>query len=254
MLPYVAEEVKEDICRIIARLDRRLNDVDVQKIIDNVWSLHAMGLANVGTGFLISNGYVITAYHVVKNAGRIDCQIPSGNEIHLDLFRYSEPYDIALLKPEITWSRGVNISRRVPTPTKGELVFTYGYPLGYRGPEPILSVGFLSGVCEEGSVKKLVANIAFNVGNSGGPLFNLRGQLLGIVRAKYYVALDPMLRNILREGLSRIVFRVQYTERVQYPVTLGDVIERLIKWVADNVQVNIGEAVSVKHLIELLSE
>jgi hypothetical protein len=94
---------------------------------------------------------------------------------------------IAWLKPEIKWSKGINIKYRTQQPKKGDLVFTLGYPLSYNKSEPILSAGFFSNVLEEGGIKRFVINAAFNVGNSGGPLFDLEGRLLGIVQAKSFL-------------------------------------------------------------------
>ena len=255
ILPEISERIKENVCMIIARLDHRFNNVDIQKLITDASSLHAMNIICKGTGFLISTGYVVTAYHVIENAYKIECLTPQG-WIDLKLAKYSKQHDIALLKPEIKWSKGIDIKLEViPHLRKGEIVFTLGYPLTYYDLEPILSVGFLSSIQERNGVKRLIVNAAFNVGNSGGPLLNLQGDLLGIVVAKS-VFIEPLMNDILqvlrKPGVDLVYNTVRLPGGISEVITLSKVIQTIVKWVRNNIQTNIGEAVSVEHLVQLL--
>ncbi|MHA1609450.1 MAG: S1 family peptidase [Candidatus Njordarchaeales archaeon] len=256
ILPEIAKRVKENICMIIARIDRRLINVDVQELVARASSLHAMNAISKGTGFLISSGYVVTAYHVVKNAYKIESLTPRGNWINLKLTRYSELHDIALLEPEVKWSKGINVEmEEFHYPEKGELVFTLGYPLMYYNPEPLLSVGFLSNIQKADNIKKLIVNAAFNVGNSGGPLLNLQGTLLGVVVAKSIFP-DPLMRTIIqaleRPNIEIVYSTIKLPGGVTEEITLGKIIWILVRWVLNNIQTNIGEAISIDHLIPLL--
>jgi len=80
ILPEVYDRVKDNICMVMARLDPRLNNVSIEELIEHTSSLQAMNIISRGTGFLISAGYVVTAYHVVENACRIDCLTPQGEK------------------------------------------------------------------------------------------------------------------------------------------------------------------------------
>jgi len=260
LLPSTAETLKKHVCMVLAKLDPRLKNININNLAIQSSSLHTLGLLSKGTGFLISPGYVATAYHVIKDAYQITCLTPLNEFIDLELMKYSEQYDIALLKPKIKWSGGITINdveNTLRVLKKGELVFTVGYPLGYRDPEPILSVGFLSNIQESKGVQKLVANIAFNVGNSGGPLFTIGGKLIGVVVAKSLVS-HPLINVISRvmekPGVELVYGTVELAQGIKEELTLGKTILTLIKWISDNVQTNIGEAISTKHLVELLRE
>ncbi|RLG77699.1 MAG: hypothetical protein DRO12_01455 [Thermoprotei archaeon] len=99
-LSEIVEDAKENVCMVLARLDPRVLNDSVQDIIAQASSLHAMGIISKGTGFLISSGYVVTAYHVVEGAYKIECLTPQNTAIELELVRYSKLHDLALLKPE----------------------------------------------------------------------------------------------------------------------------------------------------------
>ena len=256
VLPHTSERLKENICMILAILDSRLCDIDVGEIVSKASLLHATALLSKGTGFLTSKGYVVTAYHVVKGAHRIVGLTPHGSYLRLNLVKYHDKHDLALLEPETCWSNGVNVEFKEGSQfSKGEVVFTLGYPLAYSGPEPILTVGFLSNLQEKEGTKRLVVNAALNIGNSGGPLFNLQGRLLGVVTARSIFPspiVSLALQVFSRPGVDLVYGELELPGGVKEEVSLSKIMLSLIKWVMDNIQTNIGEAVSAEHLIELL--
>jgi hypothetical protein len=252
ILPHLAEEIKRDICMIIAGIDHRIDEATLQYLITDASLLYTTGLISRGTGFLTSDGYVITAYHVIEKAVDIKClPCAHNNLISLKLTKADDVHDIAWLKPEIKWSKGINIKYRAQ-PKKGDLVFTLGYPF-YIISEPILSVGFFSNVLEEGGIKRFLINAAFNVGNSGGPLFDLEGRLVGIVRAKSLLK-HPMIqiafRMLEKPSVEIIYEKIKLPDGSEREMTLGGIIRMLISWVADNTQTNIGEAIPAEYLME----
>jgi S1-C subfamily serine protease len=255
-LSKIIEDLKESLCMVLARLDPRISDANIQDIIARASSLHALSIISRGTGFLISLGYVVTAYHVIKGAYRIECVTPQGTVIELKPIKYSELHDIALLKPEYKWSKGIYVKSSILHFKKGELVFTLGYPLGYSAYEPILSVGFLSGIRVSKGVETIIVNVAFNVGNSGGPLLNMQGELLGIVVAKSVVKepiIDIALQVLKRPGVELVYGTIELPGGIREEITLSKIISAFIRWVTANIQTNIGEATSVRHLIDLVS-
>jgi S1-C subfamily serine protease len=73
ILPSLVERVKRNVCMIICGINHKIAEIPVQSLIANVSLLYAAGLISKGTGFLTSDGYVVTAYHVVKKAIDIKC-------------------------------------------------------------------------------------------------------------------------------------------------------------------------------------
>jgi len=115
-----------------------------------------------------------------KEDNRTDCNtLASDNE-----------RDISVLKPAVTITgTPLSISSREDF-TVGTQVSTWGFPGGYFGVSPMLSVGYLSGIdgirTASGTViRQWVVNAAFNSGNSGGPLLHIEtGEVIGVVSSK----------------------------------------------------------------------
>lgn len=132
-----------------------------------------------GTGFIISNeGYIVTNYHVVQNANTAII-ITSDNKNHaVTLVGYDSELDIALLKisenyPELELADSNKIS-------VGEKVIAIGNPLGLQFS---VSQGIVSAVHRPGPNglnAYIQIDAALNPGNSGGPLINKDGKVIGI--------------------------------------------------------------------------
>jgi S1-C subfamily serine protease len=139
-----------------------------------------------GTGFLFSSSdYVITSYHVVHGAKSIRVRLINGERIDATLALRDTNNDIAILKLSKSPASRQNIiilgdSSSVKT---GERVFTYGFPLVdlLGDAEPRYSEGFinsLSGIANDPRLFQV--SIPIQPGNSGGPVFNEKGELIGI--------------------------------------------------------------------------
>lgn len=144
--------------------------------------------ANAGTGFLISeNGYLLTNAHVVNGAAKITVTRSNGQTFEARLVaQETGSSDLALLKIEASGLPTVRIgnSDRVQV---GDPVSTIGNPLGELSFS--LTTGYVSAGPRQvntGSVTltMLQTNAAINKGNSGGPLFDEAGQVIGVVTAK----------------------------------------------------------------------
>lgn len=144
--------------------------------------------ASSGSGFLISdNGYVVTNYHVVDGAKKLTVLTHSGQSYAARIVGYEEANDICLLKIE-----GENFPYVVLGDSEflavGDQVAAIGNPLGEL--TSTLTVGHVSAkdrlIYTDGvSINMLQTDVAINAGNSGGPLFNMKGQIVGITTAKY---------------------------------------------------------------------
>ncbi len=145
-------------------------------------------IASAGSGFIIrADGYVVTNYHVVQGAESLRVSLSNGQEYDARLVGYDSDYDVAVLKIEAEGLREVVIGDsdllRV-----GDQVAAIGNPLG----ELTLSmtVGYISARDREINtdgrpMNMLQTDVAINAGNSGGPLFDMKGNVIGITTAKY---------------------------------------------------------------------
>jgi S1-C subfamily serine protease len=155
----------------------------------------------------------------------------------------------------------------------GERVNTWGFPLIYNGPAPLLSVGYVSGVYQASAdnfcdptrsprnlkFKHIIVNGAFNPGNSGGPLC-LFGQnrVIGVVIWKR-IAFSNQVKVAI-EGFHhpRASMAGTFSERQSdgtfKQVSNEEVIARVLEEFYNKVQVDIGEAVSVSELRTFLKE
>ncbi len=141
----------------------------------------------LGSGFLISeDGMIMTAAHVVQEADIIVVNFDNGQQLEAEVVSSIPSSDVALIKvkskienPKIC---KLGDSNAINT---GEPVFVIGAPLGL---EHSLSAGHLSGRLKKEQVGGGVSEAEFlqtdasiNIGNSGGPIFNQNGEVIGIV-------------------------------------------------------------------------
>ena len=169
-------------------LERGIQKLQITKVTYSKHSGGKPGYGNkslsTGTGFFISNsGYLITNHHVIENAENISIVLNNGKSLPVDLILKDKINDIALLKASIKTDR-LNVSSS-STVNKGEEVFTLGYPLvGLQGQEQKATFGrinSLSGV--KGDVRYFQVDIPIQPGNSGGPLIDKNGRVVGLVTA-----------------------------------------------------------------------
>jgi S1-C subfamily serine protease len=146
-----------------------------------------MTVAGVGSGVLVSvDGKVVTAAHVVQTADRVDVEFTGGTVVQARIVASDTAADVALLQlervpPQIAPARlGDSDKAEV-----GDQVFIIGAPLGITH---TLTVGHVSARRQPKAIYGgLVAtelfqtDAAINRGNSGGPMFDLHGNVIGIV-------------------------------------------------------------------------
>ena len=143
---------------------------------------------STGSGFVIrEDGYVVTNYHVVKDSTSITVGTNDGMEHPAELIGYDDINDVALLKIRVTGLRALPIGDSDKL-IVGDQVAAIGNPLGEL--TSTLTVGYVSAkerdVNTDGfTVNMLQTDAAINSGNSGGPLLNMQGQVIGITTAKY---------------------------------------------------------------------
>lgn len=158
-----------------------------QSVTTNIYG-QVSETASSGSGFIISaDGYVVSNYHVVEGATMLTVITADGKEHEAELIGFDSTNDISLMKiegtdlPHVTIGSSDNLA-------VGDMVAAIGNPLGELTSS--LTVGYVSAknriVNTEGrTINMLQTDAAINSGNSGGPLFNMRGEVVGITTAKY---------------------------------------------------------------------
>ena len=157
-------------------------------VTTNFWGYQSTSAAS-GSGFIISNdGYILTNHHVIEDSSHISVSMYNGDSYDAVLIGYDKSNDIAVLKidaeglaPVILGdSNNLNI---------GDDVLAIGNPLGELTFS--LTAGKISAKDREvtfsnnTTMNLLQTDCAINSGNSGGALFNLYGEVIGVTNAKY---------------------------------------------------------------------
>lgn len=144
--------------------------------------------ASAGSGFILTNdGYIVTNYHVVESAETVKVSLYNGDEYEAKYVGGDEEYDIAVIKIEGTDLPAVTLGDS-STLNVGDHVLAIGNPLGELTFS--MSGGMVSSVNRAINVggtpfNMIQTDASINSGNSGGPLFNRYGEVVGIVSAKY---------------------------------------------------------------------
>lgn len=141
-----------------------------------------------GSGFIIStDGYVVTNCHVVEGATAVTVTVSTGDEYEATIIGSDSVNDVALLKVEASGLPAVKIGSSDKLAI-GDMVCAIGNPLGSL--TATLTVGYVSGkdrqvTTDNSTINMIQTDAAINSGNSGGPLFNMYGEVVGITSAKY---------------------------------------------------------------------
>ncbi|WP_300340045.1 DegQ family serine endoprotease [Accumulibacter sp.] len=136
---------------------------------------------SLGSGFIVSSdGYILTNAHVVDSADEVVVRLTDKRELKARVIGADKRTDVALIKIEATGLPTVRLGD--PSVLKvGEWVVAIGSPFGF---DNSVTAGIVSAkgrsLPQESYVPFIQTDVAVNPGNSGGPLFNLRGEVVGI--------------------------------------------------------------------------
>jgi len=149
----------------------------------------AFGQTGSGSGFVIHpDGYVLTNHHVIDDAAQITVVVSGKGKFPASIVAEDDYKDLALLKIEaagldalpIAESKNVNVL---------DTIFVLGYPLySTLGADVSASQGHVNAVREDGRIPLLQIDANVNFGNSGGPVVNDRGEVIGVVVSKLNAA------------------------------------------------------------------
>jgi len=229
--------------------------------VENVCLVYDSATNSKGSGFVIKSGYVITNFHVIGNSDRMDIHIrfPNGKVTQpLKVFRDSL-LDLAAMQIIGDIPPGFELGSSSDIMI-GNQVYSWGFPEGYNGPAPLLTVGYISGLNnildENGNkqVEHLVVNAAFNSGNSGGGLVS-NGKIVGVVQSKH--APISKLQLSIIEALKANNNGLQYSgyDENGKPKSYseGQLVAEMLVYFRNLTQLMIGEAVEVKELKKFLN-
>jgi len=140
------------------------------------------GDLGLGTGFAIEGpGLIATAYHVIGDGREIRVELPDGRKLPvIEVFASSSQLDLAILRVEATDLPPLPLSPEGKTPQGREIV-ALGHPEGFRN---AIVTGVVSGYQEIDGIEMLQLAMSIERGNSGGPVLDRKGQVVGIVTRK----------------------------------------------------------------------
>ena len=195
-----------------------------------------------GSGFIISSdGYIITNYHVIESANRITAtNTENGKVFELEVVQKDKINDIAILRIRKLEAKFESLPYKLSTKGKnGQNVFTIGHPLNdVMGDNQKISNGIinsLSGIQDDSRYYQI--SVPLQPGNSGGALFDLKGNVIGITTA----TLNPKAVNT-------------NVQNVNYAIKIN-LVQNLISQLPDEEQIQITNSESTTEFpLPLLSD
>jgi len=207
----------------------------------------SMGL---GSGVLIRENMVLTASHVVANAEAIMVQFFNGESIAAETYRVSRMADVAVIKlKKIPGNPKVAVIGNSDETRIGEEVFIIGAPMGLPYS---LSRGVISGrhaenkLTSDGNMLEFFqTDAAINTGNSGGPMYNYKGEVIGIVSSILsrsggfegigFAATSEVAKSLLTSrsskyfGIEAVILPYEFARILNVPQESGWLIQHVVK-------------------------
>ena len=187
-----AELVKANVVKVINKIDENTSVI--------------------GTGFFDKSGYLVTNSHIVDVKGTITIEYENGESSEAVIFSNDIISDIALLAVENPLVKSVTYGNTLSLNITDD-VYAIGYPFALEG-EASVSKGILSARRSAGGIEFLQSDISLNIGNSGGPLINEKGEILGI--NTYATENASIGMSISSESLQSIIAKLIDSENVVY--------------------------------------
>lgn len=140
---------------------------------------------SLGSGFIVDKqGYIVTNHHVVKDADEINIKLNDNSEYKAELIGSDPRTDVALLKVKSDKDLPYVIFGDSQVTRVGDWIITIGNPFGLGG---TVTTGIVSSKSRDIDIAKngivddyIQTDAAINTGNSGGPMFNMQGEVIGV--------------------------------------------------------------------------
>jgi serine protease Do len=135
-----------------------------------------------GTGFIIdADGHILTNHHVIEGADRVTVRLADGRSLRAGRVGSDPDTDIALIKIDVPEPLPYAVLGDSDALRVGEWVLAIGNPLAYEHTVTVGVVSFIGRKLFDSSLDRYIqTDAAINFGNSGGPLVNARGEVIGI--------------------------------------------------------------------------
>ncbi len=202
--------------------------ISTSYVTTNYWG-YTTNLAAAGSGFIVTeDGYVVTNYHVVENSDKVKVTTYDDETYEATVVGYDAENDVAVLKIEAKGLTPVKLGDSDALRV-GDTVAAIGNPLGELTFS--LTVGVVSALNRQvtfsnGAMYGLIqTDAAINSGNSGGPLFNMYGEVVGITNGKY------SSRSLSSASIDNICFAIsinQVKNSVQSIIENGGLVKPFI--------------------------
>ncbi len=142
-----------------------------------------------GTGFMVANGTVMTNAHVVKGCNRMTARNAANSTVTARVRAADTRRDLAILAVPPDFAPPLSF-REAPPVRRGESVITYGFPLtGLLSSGPTLTTGDVSALAGlRDNPLHFQISAPVQPGNSGGPLLDTQGNVVGVVTSKLNAA------------------------------------------------------------------
>ncbi|NNE07091.1 MAG: trypsin-like peptidase domain-containing protein [Gemmatimonadetes bacterium] len=173
-----------------------------------------MNLAT-GTAWSVAPGYAVTAWHIIAETGDIALVADTGIEYEANVVLIDEELDIALLAIENDGSRLASLPMAEIGSRLGASVFTVGFPrVDVMGRSPKVSQGIISGTNGlNDDPSHYQTSLPIQPGNSGGPLLNLKGEVVGVISSMLAVRNPGLDEPILLPNLN-IAVKITEVQRL----------------------------------------
>jgi serine protease Do len=206
-----------------------------------------------GSGFIISSdGYIVTNYHVIAYAVEqgfsLTVMMHNGKSFPAKVIGYEQDNDLAVIKIDATGLSTVTMGNN-DTMKVGDKIYAVGNPLGeldYTMTNGIVSaLDRVIQVEDTTSINMFQIDAAVNAGNSGGPVYNSKGQVIGIVSAKYAsTGVEGLGFAIPINDAKDIVNQLMTTGHVSGKPSMGISVKTVTKQEADFYKLAEGAAVA----------
>ena len=184
--------------------EQEINSYQNNQVVTN-YEKFEFACTGWGSGFIVGKGkYVITNYHVINGAKKIAVRNGLGKIRNAKVVDFSEKFDLAILELDKNYHHTISLKDKTfKNPMPGDDVVTIGFPgIGETAWQPTITQGIVSKVFTDDDPYPgtFMTTISINGGNSGGPIFDLNGNLLGVA----YASLDKLgwIKAALKEELK----------------------------------------------------
>jgi S1-C subfamily serine protease len=191
--------------RLLASLLVRINSINQANAVSGKETPSDLeNTVSTGTGFFIdAKGTLVTAYHVIEGAKKIQVQLPSGEWLEAKTIKHSKSMDLAILSAATPQTEYLPIAD-MSIVKQGKQVFTLGYPVsGILGKEVKYTEGVISSLSGiEGEDSLMQITVPVQPGNSGGPLLSKEGEVVGVITSSAAVSSFLKLTGSLPQNIN----------------------------------------------------